>query len=209
LAEIEKNLQVIKGEFSSPNILILDQVHGNIVVDADELNDFHANPTADAAITTKGGLVLAVQTADCVPVLVASTDGKVIGAAHCGWKGTKSEIIAELAKKMKEKGAKSIKALIGPSIQQYSYEIDQKYYEDFISQKHDYNQFFIPSKNPGHHMFDLPGLVKLKLEEAGITEIEISSEDTYSLPDKYPSRRRDYHQGREYSKHILSALVIK
>lgn len=72
-----------------------------------------------------------MQTADCVPVLLASGDGKIIGAAHVGWKGAINDIIHNIVNKMIEKGAKNLAALIGPAIAQGSYEVDAEYYKAF------------------------------------------------------------------------------
>src|SRR5690606_11308565 len=69
------------------------QVHGTDVFDADEQSPMPAGagtaavPVADAAITTMAGRVLAIMTADCLPVVLASTDGTVLGLAHAGWRG--------------------------------------------------------------------------------------------------------------------------
>lgn len=184
-------------------------MHGVEVLDADALSDYDSNHIADAVITTRKNLTLCILTADCVPVLVTSLDGRIIGAAHCGWPSAKGDIIKELVRKMREKGAVDLKALMGPSIQQKSYEIDKNYYESFINENDEYNKFFIPSEKEGHYMFDLPAFVYLKLQEAGVQNLERINEDTYSNPDKYPSYRRDCHEGKKCSENILSALMIK
>src|SRR3546814_10509829 len=68
--------------------LWLKQVHGTDVFDADEpgLVDGMPTPVADAAVTASAGKVLAIMTADCLPVVLASSDG-VLGVAHAGWRG--------------------------------------------------------------------------------------------------------------------------
>jgi polyphenol oxidase len=64
----------------------LKQVHGTRVWDAD-LAPAEEVIEADAAVTTKPNTVLTVMAADCLPVLISSSDGGVIGAAHAGWRG--------------------------------------------------------------------------------------------------------------------------
>jgi polyphenol oxidase len=208
LAEIEKNKKAIINHFSADDILILRQVHGNKIIDADIASKI-AEPEADGAITTKKNLILAIQTADCVPVLLVSDDGAVIGAAHCGWKSAKANIIGNLVTSMKEKGAKNLIAVIGPAIAQASYEVDSKYYADFITDSSNNSVFFIESKRKEHYMFDLPKYVESRLQEMGIENIKKIAEDTYTNPLKYPSCRRSFHSRLPYKENILSAVVIK
>src|SRR5690606_7184535 len=68
--------------------LWLDQVHGNHVCDADIVDTGRGPvPCADAAVTARPGRVLAIMTADCLPVIIADGAGTVLGAAHAGWRG--------------------------------------------------------------------------------------------------------------------------
>ena len=184
-------------------------MHSNIVLDADILNNYDANFEADGIVATEKDLAICVLTADCVPVLIASTDGNVIGVAHCGWRGAKNNIVKALVDMMQSKGAHVMKALIGPAIQQASYEVDANYYGSFIDEDSAFSRFFKPSKNKEHYVFDLPKFVEHKLAEAGVEQIENMHADTYSAPEKYPSYRRDCHQGKAYKENILSALIIK
>lgn len=208
LAEIQKNIDTIKDEFSAQELVILKQVHGSKILDADSIN-YQSQEEADGSVTTKNNIALGILTADCVPILLACSSGAIIGAAHCGWKSAKNNIITQLHNKMKQKGAKQIKALIGPSIQQKSYEVDEKYYQDFINDDVKYKKFFIESKNKNHFMFDLPGYVRSKLEQENIEIIVNIDEDTYELEDKYPSFRRCIHRNEKYSHNILSTIIIR
>jgi YfiH family protein len=208
LAEVQQNINNIKKYFGVSDLLILKQSHGNDVIFADGI-DKNIQPEADASVTTGKGTVLAVLSADCVPVLLASADGEVIGAAHCGWKSAKADILLKVKNMMLSKGAKDIKAVIGPAIAQKSYEVDKNYYHNFIRDSNDYDIFFIPSVREDYFLFDLVGFVKHKLEQE---EIELAfnvDEDTYSMQEKYPSYRRSVHQKLPYSQNILSTIVIK
>ncbi|MCH3703267.1 laccase domain-containing protein, partial [Campylobacter lari] len=62
------------------------QVHGSDVIDADAA-DLPDEPALDASVTAQPGRVLAVMVADCLPVVIADADGRVLGAAHAGWRG--------------------------------------------------------------------------------------------------------------------------
>lgn len=205
--EIIRNKKAITDYFKAEDILILNQVHGIDIIDAD--NNSIIIPEADGSITTRKNLVLAVQTADCVPVLLASGDGKIIGAAHTGWKGAINGIIHNIVNKMIEKGAKNLAALIGPAIAQESYEVDAEYYKAFLDKDINNKQFFINSKKENHYMFDLPGFVELQLKQTGVKNIKRITEDTYANPAKYPSKRRSYHLQEPYNQNILSTIIIK
>lgn len=208
LAEIQKNIDTIRSDYNARELVILKQVHGTKILDADNI-DHQVHQEADGSITTTTNVALGVLTADCVPVLLASSDGSVIGAAHCGWKSAKNNIITELFNKMKRRGAKNIKALIGPSIQQKSYEVDEQYYQAFVNDSIEYKKFFIPSNNQYHYMFDLPAYVRAKIEQENI-EIKVHiDDDTYDLDDKYPSFRRCTHRNEPYSQNILSTIIIR
>jgi hypothetical protein len=211
LAEVENNIQSIKKYLAVDQLVVLNQIHGISVLDADQYlsSNFEPELGADASITTKSGIALAIQTADCVPVLLSSTDGKVIGAAHCGWRSAKSGIIEVLVEKMKQKGSVEFKALIGPAIKQDSYEVDSVYYEGFVADCADYSRFFIPSSNPNRYMFDLPGFVVLLLNQLGVNDVHDLGEDTYANPSKYPSYRRSFHGGESHKHNILSTILIR
>jgi polyphenol oxidase len=241
LAEIEQNLDNIKKDLGANNILILRQVHGNTVIDADQINDFREQPEGDGAITTKNKLALAVQTADCVPVLLASADEQIIGAAHCGWRSAKADIISVIINKMRKGGANEIRAFIGPSIKQSSYEVDENFYQDFLKDNRDYAKFFLEPQSlrggvltptrqssfmaqknglprdltiarndemPIRYMFDLPGFVLSKLRDCGVDDVIVSENDTYSMPEQYPSYRYSTHNNIPYNINILSTIVI-
>jgi YfiH family protein len=206
---IDNNKKAVLSSLNADNILVLHQVHGNVVIDADIIDDFNIEPEVDGAVTTKRNIILSIQTADCVPILLTSKDGLVIGAAHCGWKSAKANIVKNLVFLMRTKGATDIKAFIGPSIQQYSYEVDSEYYNSFIIENSEYFKFFAPSTKENNYMFDLPSFVEMKLRESNIDEIDKSADDTYSQRDKYPSYRRSCHLGTKYSKNILSTIIIR
>lgn len=231
LEVIHNNRKAIVNYCHAQNIVILKQVHGTKIIDADLINDFTTDLEGDGVITSKNNLVLAIQTADCVPILLASSDGSLIGAAHCGWQGSKAGIVANIVTIMQAKGAKDICAIIGPSIQQYSYEVNEEFYNSFVDEREIYVKFFIPSHREKHYMFDLPAYVELQLQEAGVHNIHKIAEDTYttrlskaidsnseelnhtttepldSSMYKYPSYRRCYHTGELYNSAILSTII--
>jgi YfiH family protein len=171
--------------------------------------DYAIQPDADGLVATKKKIALSILTADCVPVLLASADGAVIGSAHCGWKSAKQGLIKQVSNMMRKAGAIGIKAIIGPSIQQKSYEVNSDYYDNFIKDEPECQDLFISSEKEDHYMFDLSGYVKYKLDQENIELFLHIDDDTYSMPEKYPSYRRSTHGVEAYTQNILSTIMIK
>jgi len=111
------------------NIIMLDQVHGNIIIHVvnEPSNDLPAAGEADGLITALKGIVLVIRSADCVPVLLYDPEKKILAAAHSGWKGTMLNISGRCIKEMvylygSDPG--NIRAFILPSIGPGSYEVN-------------------------------------------------------------------------------------
>lgn len=102
----------------------LRQVHGAEVVVVDEPGQ-HAGAEADAAVTAHPDAVLAVHTADCVPVLLVGMDADVVGAAHVGWRGLVAGVLDATADAMADLGARQVHAYVGPHIRARCYEFGQ------------------------------------------------------------------------------------
>ena len=209
LDEVQKNRDSICDALDAKEIAIINQVHGADIYYATKSTEIGSEPEADAVYTEKKNIVLAIQTADCVPVLIADKDGKCIGAAHCGWKSAVKNILEKLISKMNEKGASQFMAIIGPSIHQESYEVNKQYFDIFLEESLENAKFFTPSVKHEHFMFDLSGYVGFKLELLGVTDIYHIYEDTYKDKEKYPSYRRHCHTGEEYKSSILSTIVMR
>jgi YfiH family protein len=207
--EIDSNNHNILAYSNATNMLILNQIHGADVVNADLITDYNIMPKADSAFTSKSSLLLTIRTADCVPILLSEKNGNMIGAAHCGWRGARSNILENLNRAMRNNGANNIVAIIGPSIAQKSYEIDDEFYKNFVEESKDNEIFFIPANRDAHYLFDLSGYVQNKLKNLNIEIVKIIEEDTYSISDKYPSYRRSCHIGEIYNQSILSTILIK
>lgn len=206
---VHQNYQAIRDALAVEHVLILNQVHGVSVVDADAIEDFSHEPEGDAAVSSTPGVAIAIQTADCVPILLASTDGKVVGGAHCGWRSAVGGVLNNVVELMRKKGAEQIEALLGPAIQQCSYEVDQSFYDLILAREPSAQILFIPTSDT-HYLFDLPGFTVMQLEALGISAHTEYCEDTYSNPDKFYSYRRDTHRGITGNRtNILSTIAIK
>lgn len=172
------------------------QIHSPDVVTVTEPIDRHNPPKADGLVTNLPGFLLAVQTADCVPVLFSDAKAGVIGAAHSGWKGSITGVTDNTILAMEALGANrtDIACAIGPCIAQKSYEVDEGFFVRFAEEDAENERFFAGGK-PAHYQFDIEGYVAARLAAFGITRIECLGQDTYSQPDRFFSYRRSCHKG--------------
>ena len=93
-------------------------------------------------------------------------------------------------------------AAVGPLIRQHSYEVGPEFVERFLDADAEYGRFFLPGARGGHAMFDLAGLIRLRLENAGVLMIDDLGIDTYSDARCY-SYRRSVHRGEtDYGRHV-------
>lgn len=106
-----------------PELLFLDQVHGRDVVVVDE--PWTSAPSADAMVTTRPGLALAVLVADCAPVLLADPVAGVVGAVHAGRPGLVAGIVPAALDAMRALGAERVLAAVGPSVCGRCYEVPE------------------------------------------------------------------------------------
>jgi polyphenol oxidase len=170
------------------------QIHSPDVITVTGTIDQFDPPKADALVTDRPGFLLAVQTADCVPVLFADAQAGVVGAAHSGWKGAFTGINENTIAAMEALGAECsrITCAIGPCIAQKSYEVDDGFFRRFV-ETDEANERFFASGKPGHHQFDIEGYVAARLASAGIARVHCLGEDTYTQPDRFFSYRRSCH----------------
>jgi YfiH family protein len=166
LQMVQDNYRAVREEMGADKLLILKHVHGNTVIDADLIQDFSMEPEADGAVTSRQGILLSVQSADCVPVLLSSEKGEVVGGAHCGWRSAKTNLLSNIIKLMHNKGAEKISAIIGPAIHQESYEVDQLFYDEINASEPKASIFFKEGKNKQKWLFDLPGFVSGRFQDS-------------------------------------------
>lgn len=96
----------------------LRQVHSSEVVTLTRDSDLTHLPMADALVTRLRDVVLVVESADCYPVLLEDREAGVIGAAHCGWRGTAGRLLEHVLEQMQDTGARlnRIRVAFGPGI---------------------------------------------------------------------------------------------
>lgn len=211
-ARVEENFRRIAGALRvrENHVLKCRQVHGVEVATATAPWALESRPKADAIVTTIPGLAIGITTADCVPVLFADAENRVIATAHAGWKGALAGILEATLAAMEALGARRehITAAIGPAIQQASYEVDDAFYQGFKAESVENTRFFIPSHRPQHHRFDLPGYVEAKLRASGISRVNLLARDTALEENTFFSYRRATLRGEKFYGCQLSAIVM-
>ena len=180
------------------------QVHSADVLAVTQL--WEDAPEADALVTRRPGLALGIVTADCAPVLLADPHAGVVGAAHAGWRGALGGVLENTVAAMVSLGASpnAIRAAIGPTIAQGSYEVDEAFREQFD----DGDCHFFEFGREGHRQFDLPAYVAHRLGLAGVGTIDDLAEDTYSQPGRFFSYRRATHLNEPTNGRQLSVIGL-
>ena len=171
----------------------LRQVHGVGVHDARSARGEEVEPEADAACTHEPGVVLAVLTADCLPVLFCSDDGSVVAVAHAGWRGLAAGVLEATLARMAVAPA-CVCAWLGPAIGAPSYEVGEDVRAAFVAQDADAAAQFSASR-AGHWWCDLAGLARRRLAAIGVRSLHGGGFDTRTDPRFY-SFRRDPTTGR-------------
>ncbi|WGW13315.1 peptidoglycan editing factor PgeF [Saxibacter everestensis] len=115
-------LAIVTG-LPTSSLVFMDQVHGRAVHLVDERHREGEAPVADALVTSRPGIALAVMVADCVPVLLADPAAGVIGAVHAGRPGMIAGVVPAAVSAMRELGAERIEAVVGPSVCPRCYEV--------------------------------------------------------------------------------------
>jgi YfiH family protein len=177
--------------------LWLNQVHAATVLRSDDLAFGGDPPDADASISSRANEVLAVRTADCLPVLLCTTAGDEVAAAHCGWRGLVAGILANTVATMKAQPADLI-AWLGPAISQAAYEVGDDVREAFVRTDEAVAACFAPNDR-GRWQADLYELARLQLAAAGVSEIYGGGFCTYADSDRFFSYRRDGSTSRMVS----------
>ena len=185
----DENLRLLLADFAPGDQLAdLHQVHGAAVLVA---GGARVRPEADGLVTDRPGTTLMVRAADCVPVLLADPDARVIGAAHCGRPGLAAGVVPATVAKMRELGAGDVSAWVGPHVCGACYEVPAEMQAEIGS--------VVPSAvattSWGTPSLDLGAGVLAQLADAGVTVHDVSR-CTRESGDLYSYRRDGVHAGR-------------
>lgn len=180
------------------------QVHGRDVLVLTDQRLPSSRTPADALVSTRSGLLLAITGADCPSVLFADPGAGVVGAAHAGWRGAVGGVLDATVAAMRALGAGAgLMASVGPGIQQASYEVDRQLREPVLAEHPGNERFFLPGPASGKYFFDLGAYVEARLQRAGVREIERSRLDTCANPDQFFSYRRSTRCGEpDYGRQL-------
>jgi YfiH family protein len=141
---------------------LMSQVHGPRVVVVDRPGA-GTGERADAAVTTTPGAALAVLTADCAPVALASPEG-VAGVAHAGWRGLRAGVVESAVTAMRRLGATRIDAVVGPCIHPCCYSFGDDDLQDLVCR---FGQAVRSTDRHGAPALDLPAAVTVALHNTG------------------------------------------
>jgi hypothetical protein len=190
-AALAENHRLVLADFAPNDVLAdLRQVHGATVVAAGT-EGFATRPEADGIVSTSAGVTLMVRAADCVPVLLADPVAGVIGAAHSGRPGLAAGIVPATVEAMRELGAASITAWIGPHVCGACYEVPAQMQAEVGAVV----PAAIARTSWGTPSLDIGAGVRAQLEAAGV-EVVAVSRCTRESPDLYSHRRDGTSSGR-------------
>lgn len=226
VAENRRRLAATLGLPAEPNWLT--QVHGRRIVDLDE----QWSGSADGAVTGRTGVVCAVLTADCLPVLLAERNGSRVGIAHAGWRGLAAGVLEAAVAAMNTPPAELL-VWLGPAIGPDAYEVGDDVRTAFVDADADADadaaaiadagadadadaaaiadagadadaaMAFRPNAR-GRWQADLYALARMRLQQLGVTSIHGGGSCTYSEPERFFSHRREAPCGRMASLIWLS-----
>ncbi len=174
------------------NLLLMKQVHGDVIQVVDKNYSPQALQEADAILSLKKDCAIAVKTADCVPILIAHPGG-LVGAVHAGWRGTRLKILEKTLRKIRDEFKKDLSQIfiaIGPAICGDCYEVGEEVAKQFSST-------YVKSTGNGKYLldlmkanFDLAKGMGLKNEQ-----IQVLPDCTLCQKDEYYSYRHETQQG--------------
>ena len=174
----------------------LTQVHGTTVS-----TPSHRVSEADASVSNIPGEVLAIMTADCLPVLFSTQSGSVIGAAHAGWRGLCHGVLEKTVQSMRALSIDAndpILAWLGPAIGPNAFEVGQDVLQAFEATSLSYppNAFISIAEKPGKYLANLYLLARFRLQGIGVDQIAGGDLCTVNQPNYFFSYRRDGVTGR-------------
>jgi polyphenol oxidase len=159
-------------------------------LDAELRDRFSGQIAADALVSAVPKVLLTIRVADCVPILFTSNDGKLVAAAHAGWRGVVGNIVAKTLRTLHEAGTAPhhVTAAIGPCISATHFEVGEEVAAEFTNQGLADAIRPIPNQKP--HI-DLQHAVRAQLQNAGVTAIDTHPFCTFRDAEDFYSHRRD------------------
>lgn len=181
------------------------QVHGTRIVDIDQPAQYCGE--ADGFFTRQPGILLAVLTADCLPVIFSRKDGSAVGAVHAGWRGLLDGILEEMAQRInQEDSTENWVVSIGPAAGVCCYEVN----EELVTHFKRLLPYPAEIISPYHRHLDLSAIAQNKLNGLGFAAVDQAGSCTICTPNsdsrqpprfKYTSYRRNSHRRKQDPSH--------
>ncbi|TRW91439.1 peptidoglycan editing factor PgeF [Candidatus Methylobacter oryzae] len=187
---VRQNRQTIKAMLDLPSEPVwLEQIHSNRAVQA-----LAAEPLqqADASYTAESGVVCAVLTADCLPLLVCTADGGQVAAIHAGWRGLLAGVIGNTLTAMTSTG---VLVWLGPAIGPDCFEVGQEVRDAFLEKSLTFTTAFKQQSN-GKWLADIYQLARIDLARLGVDRVYGGGFCTVTEHERFYSYRRDKETGR-------------
>lgn len=198
--DVDENRRRFAAAFSLPPkaLFFAKQLHSDKIETVTE-EDVGRDFACDGFVTDRKGLLLAVKTADCVPILLGDRQAGVIGAVHAGWRGTVKGIVLRAIDAMEALGARPerIRVLIGPCIHSCCYEVDDPFFEAVKASP--YASLLTDAVKPsnvkdGSYYADLTEMNRRLFQSYGVTEERIATSGfcTCCAPSLFFSHRASF-----------------
>jgi YfiH family protein len=176
----------------------LDQVHGTAVAVLTRDSATLPGPVvADAAVTRERGVVCAILTADCLPVLFTDRGGAAVGIAHAGWRGLAAGVVEATIVALTALGVRreDLMAWLGPAIGPARFEVGADVRDPFCADDPGADGCFTPH-GPGKWQADLYGLARRRLARGRVTRVSGGGFCTCTDTARFFSYRRERESGR-------------
>jgi len=170
------------------DLTTVQQVHSARVIDACGRKGERIGE-GDAIISGEPGVAIGIRTADCVPVLLADPETRLVACVHAGWRGTAANILGATIDALRSRGCRpeDLHVAIGPSIGSCCYEVGTEVARHFA-------QWREAVIGDGRPRLDLPAINEMQARAAGVRQIWKSGECTFCRTDRFHSFRRDKDQ---------------
>jgi polyphenol oxidase len=187
---VDQNRQILISRLNLPSEPIwLHQTHSNLAI---KITARSVPLHGDASYTNQVGVVCAVMTADCLPLLICAADGSEIAAIHAGWRGLLDGIIDNTINALQ---SRNVLVWLGPAIGLDCFEVGEEVRAAYLAKSTEYASAF-KQKNEDKWLADIYQLARINLSALGISKIFGGNFCTVTDHERFYSYRRDKDTGR-------------